>query len=479
MNTEAGSNGQPFRKTRPAYRTKLFGLAVIIFAIGACDNAKSPATNLEGLWQSRGYGKVAQVTSDNVRFVEWTPVSCLPTDKYPKNRFLSEFKVQPNHQEKTFAIRNDGTLSPIIFEPLNGGFDRLCPAGLTPRTDDPELNFEVLWHTFDQHYAFFSERNVDWDAVYAEFRPQINKKTTKRELRRALDTMLERLKDAHVSLYIDDHEVISVRSRIDSRLLKECREEMGANCHLHRYLKQRYSSSETTLRTTYLKNRFKTAFKERAIWGRIGESTGYIRIDSMEGLARRHHSSNDDLAALKPVLDAMLEDLGHLPNMIVDVRFNGGGHDAVALAIASRFTEKRRVFGSKRALENGHRTKRHDLTIEPSQDPRYQGRVAVLISSETASAAEVFTLAMRSLPQVTVVGEATMGVFSDELNRSLPNGWEFSLSNEIYLAPNGELFEASGVPPDIRSPFLSLEGYQDGVDTVIEAAIKTFKNSSD
>ena len=150
---------------------------------------------------------------------------------------------------------------------------------------------------------------------------------------------------------------------------------------------------------------------------------------------------------------------------------NGGGHDAVALAIASRFAGTRRVFGSKRAFENGHRTTQQDLIVEPADGPRYQGRVAVLTSSETASAAEVLTLAMRSLPQVTLVGEATMGIFSDELFRSLPNGWEFSLSNEIYLAPNDELFEATGVPPDVFSPFLSLEDHKNGVDSVIEAAI--------
>ena len=71
-----------------------------------------------------------------------------------------------------------------------------------------------------------------------------------------------------------------------------------------------------------------------------------------------------------------------------------------------------------------------------------------------------------------------MGVFSDEFYRSLPNGWEFSLSNEIYLAPNGELFEAAGVPPNVFSPFLSLNDHRSGADSVIEAAIATLRHSS-
>ena len=72
-----------------------------------------------------------------------------------------------------------------------------------------------------------------------------------------------------------------------------------------------------------------------------------------------------------------------------------------------------------------------------------------------------------------------MGIFSDEFYRSLPNGWEFSLSNEIYLAPNEESFEMTGVPPDVFSPFLSWEDHQNGVDSVIEAAIAALRHSSE
>lgn len=476
MITTAERARRPSPKKRPAHRTKLFGLAAsLLVVMGACDDAENAEFELEGLWQSRGYGMVVQATSDEVRVIERTPVSCLLTGKYSIDGFLSKLKVQPNPRERTFEIRHDGTLSAITFERLDDGarFDRLCPVGLTRQTRDPELNFEVLWHTFDQHYAFFSERKVDWDAVYAEFRPRIDDETTRRELRKTLGKILERLGDAHIALDIGDKDIVSVMSRSTNRLLKECRERRRAKCNLDRYVKDRYASSEKVLRTSYLENQFETAFKKNVIWGRFGESTGYFRIDSMSELVRGRHSSSDDLAALEPVLDDMLEDLGHLPNMIVDVRFNGGGHDTVALAIAGRFADSRRVFGSKRAFANGHRTPRQDLIVEPADGRRYKGRVVVLTSSETASAAEVFALAMRSLPRVTLVGEATMGILSDQFSRSLPNGWKFSLSNEIYLAPNDELFEATGVPPDVFSPFLSLDDQKKGVDSGIEAAIAT------
>ena len=479
MNTIAEEDSQPSSTRQSTHRAKLFALAAsIIAATGACGEAETAANDLTGLWRSRAYGIVAQVTPDDVVLIEHTPVSCLRVGKYAPARFLSDFEARPNYREKTFKMRHDGTLSTITFEALDPeGFDRLCPQGLTPRSNDPELNFEVLWHTFDEHYAFFSERKVDWDAVYTEFRPQISRKTTKKKLRRIFREILQRLGDAHVTLQIDGDDVVWVDSRLADRLLAECRKRRGRKCKFDDYLDERKKSFEKTLRSRYFDDEFKTAFKGEVIWGQIGKSTGYFRIDSMAGLVRGNHSSNDDLTALQAILDDVLEDLGDLPNMIVDVRLNGGGHDAVALAIASRFTDARRIFGSKSAFDKGRRTTQQDLVLEPADGRRYSGRVAVLTSSETASAAEVFVLAMRPLPQVTLVGEATMGIFSDELYRKLPNGWEVSLSNEIYRASDGALFEATGVPPDVFAPFLSLEDQQDGVDSVIEAAIRSLTAS--
>ena len=42
----------------------------------------------------------------------------------------------------------------------------------------PELNFEVLWHTFEDNYAFFKLRNIDWHAAYQKYRPLINANTS-------------------------------------------------------------------------------------------------------------------------------------------------------------------------------------------------------------------------------------------------------------------------------------------------------------
>ena len=43
---------------------------------------------------------------------------------------------------------------------------------------EPEKNFEALWKTFHERYAFFKLRGVDWQKQYKTHRPKVTKDTT-------------------------------------------------------------------------------------------------------------------------------------------------------------------------------------------------------------------------------------------------------------------------------------------------------------
>ena len=93
-----------------------------------------------------------------------------------------------------------------------------------------------------------------------------------------------------------------------------------------------------------------------------------------------------------------------------------------------------------------------------------------MTSSSTSSAAEIFAMSMRQRANTVLVGEATAGGFSDGLNKSLPHGTIFSLSNEFYLTPDNEEFEGVGVPVDIEQAFFTLEQREQGIDVGLEKA---------
>ncbi len=37
----------------------------------------------------------------------------------------------------------------------------------------PEKNFEFLWRFFDANYATFPAKHIDWQALYAVYRPRV------------------------------------------------------------------------------------------------------------------------------------------------------------------------------------------------------------------------------------------------------------------------------------------------------------------
>ena len=77
-----------------------------------------------------------------------------------------------------------------------------CEKVIMPASEsaDPGKTFETLWQTIDRGYSFFEYKNIDWNAVYQTYRPQINNNMTDRELFSKCSEMLNILKDGHVNL---------------------------------------------------------------------------------------------------------------------------------------------------------------------------------------------------------------------------------------------------------------------------------------
>jgi carboxyl-terminal processing protease len=152
---------------------------------------------------------------------------------------------------------------------------------------------------------------------------------------------------------------------------------------------------------------------------------------------------------LEEVLDDAIGSFGGAKAVIVDMSVNDGGFDSYARRIARRFAERATTAYFKRPGDNPDEKLQAVVLDPPADRPRFTGPVYVITSADTFSAAEVFTLAMRSLPNVTHLGETTDGSLSDELWKTLPNGWTLSVSNEIYIDSEGMLWEGKGIVPEI------------------------------
>ena len=120
-----------------------------------------------------------------------------------------------------------------------------------------------------------------------------------------------------------------------------------------------------------------------------------------------------------------------------------------------------------------HFTEPQEAWVTPSSRPGFRVPVVLLTGPDTISAGETFTMALIGRePHVTRIGLNTQGVFSDVLDRRLPNGWRFGLPNEAYLTKDGKAFDGSGVPPDVKTPFLSKADLAAGRDAALDKALE-------
>ncbi|MEL7221232.1 MAG: S41 family peptidase, partial [Bacteroidota bacterium] len=106
---------------------------------------------------------------------------------------------------------------------------------------------------------------------------------------------------------------------------------------------------------------------------------------------------------------------------------------------------------------------------------QYTGPIVILTSDFTASAAEVFLLLVKDLPNVTIIGDNTEGIFSDMYEFKLPNKWQVSLSHQQYLSKDKMNYEGIGIAPDILI-VNRREDLEGRYDPVLKEAINYLRN---
>jgi C-terminal processing protease CtpA/Prc len=167
------------------------------------------------------------------------------------------------------------------------------------------------------------------------------------------------------------------------------------------------------------------------------------------------HPVGDGCAVLSRVLG---QDRTQRPNgLIIDLRINGGGSDALGIHIAERLTDTPYLAYCERARNDPSDPARHTrpqpVYVTPARGPRHTGPVAVLTGGSTFSAGETFPQALMDRPRRTVrIGQPTQGVFSDVMTRKLPGGMSAWLPNEEFLTRSGRTFDGTGSAPHLTEP---------------------------
>jgi carboxyl-terminal processing protease len=432
-------------------------------------HACSSLRNLEGTWLSHGYGLALEASADAFTVYDVSEHSCFvdfegtpggdcrrPTlpvnfgsDEEPYRVIVSAEVFGPY-----MVLRDSGTSRYALHRTRS--LPAACAGGGTAQSDEPVENFDLFWEHMNEHYAFFALHGVDWQAAYARYRPMVDAQTSADELFEILSSMLATIPDYHLSL-ASPSEYYSREAPSDIVAAVP-----AINQHL---IANYFAAPEATV-----------TGNGQIAYRQLAGGVGYVLILGMAGyadpsvLATSEDADRSEVELAGAALDEALGALSDASSLIVDVRFNDGGMDAVSLALASRFADRKRLSYWRVARDEDRYTWPELFYVQPAGVSFGGKPVLLLTSAITVSAAETFTLAMRVLPQVQVMGERTAGSLSDVLTRQLANGWHLGLSSQRYTAADGVLYEGIGIPPDI---FVSLQpsAFAAGSDAIVEAAL--------
>ncbi len=449
-----------FRRTRPCGYVLDSGREAAAAGMESMErDRRQPAPpEPRGVWRSRGYGWSLELGRDGFTMADETAIGRRLCDQGPPGSFRDAFEEVGRDDDGAMRLKHRGDVTTYWFDEAAG---RRRPA-FDPPDSDPLRNFDALWALFDEHYAFFDLRGVDWREALRRLRPRL---VAGAALLDVAAELIAPLGDAHVSITAPER-VLDVTSPVRDRKLK-LTQTFGAPPWSQD--RQGYTDRlQGAFGQMFLGGRFKATANRMMIFGEAAPGIGYLTLFGEFGHADTARSRAaldlprgrleaasflaDEIEGLRRALDEAAAAMAHMRALIVDVRLNYGGYDRLALDFAGRFTTERRPAYRKLTHCKGAVVARQGIDVVPGGPSLAHLPVYLLTSRQTASAGEILVLAMMACPNVTRVGESTLGILSDNLYKRLPNGWEVSLSNEIYEAPDGGRYEAAGVPPQVATP---------------------------
>lgn len=160
--------------------------------------------------------------------------------------------------------------------------------------------------------------------------------------------------------------------------------------------------------------------------------------------------------------------------VVLDLRGNTGGHIFALAAVLGD------VFSSPVSMgEMIHRGQpsRWHRSISQRGGAHYVGPLAVVVSHDTASAAEIFAQLIQDYERGKVVGTRTAGAMLTSVFWPLAGGGKLQLSVYDYRSPKGRRLEGNGVVPDVLVEAPAEKARLGPDDRAVKAAVEALRPS--
>lgn len=343
-------------------------------------------------------------------------------------------------------------------------------------TKDPYYNYEKFWDELNDYYGlidFKSERYLNnefggWAGLYEDHKKYIYNGMEERELFSVLSSVLYRLRDSH-SYWLSDRApeyYFEIPNSFDyphpadvdwasNNGTRKASDSFGHGAYYmdiripSGYLKNGYYFGENLLYSgiidfNKLKEKSPVDIKLLNIDKRYGYLyiISFIKNNGLKNLNAAQDWSED--------VDLVLDYLGDIDGLIIDIRHNSGGFEGNLERILKRFvSRKRKLYTSytrNGPYKNNYRME--EYYINPT-DKGFRGDIVILTDRGTSSCGDLFALSLMDEDYVTLMGQNTHGVLSKVIARELPIGWSFRMSSGYTIGNNGKNYEEVGIKPDI------------------------------
>jgi carboxyl-terminal processing protease len=194
-----------------------------------------------------------------------------------------------------------------------------------------------------------------------------------------------------------------------------------------------------------------------AVWyedRRYGDTT-YIRFNAFM-----------DVPRLMPSFEQSIRDCEPCDGIVIDLRGNPGGIAAMAMGMSGFLTAERSFQLGTMHMKGVEL----NFVVNPRLDP-FEGPVAILIDSNSASTSEIFAGGLQDLGRARIFGTTSAGAALPSVIERLPNGDGFQHAIANYVSAGGQTLEGNGVTPD-EIVELERDVLLEGRDPVIDAALE-------
>ncbi|HJR08966.1 MAG TPA: S41 family peptidase [Pyrinomonadaceae bacterium] len=416
--------------------------------------------------------------------------------------------------------------------PLYTSFTSSAADRVTTATREGRLIvFDETWRTIRERYYDPALNGVDWDELRARLRPLAADAGGETEFYTILRRLTSRLRDAHTRVYAPDERFdwqrptyisvgVSLREIageiIVTQVERGSEAERGgvragdellsiegepvAEVFARRLTEEVGASTDVAARQQAASRLFKGTRDTfvNAVFRRADDGARASAATTKSVRLRRVLQTRPPALSVQktegfPVVNFNMfmpeiatdlmralrrEELREARGLVIDLRDNGGGHAETMTDIASAFLPRGTNLGEFTDREGrvaASPQTRAAMLFAADAVAEFRGRIVVLTSTRTASAAEIFAAALQESKRARVIGEHTCGcVLAIRRRHTLPDGGLLDISEMDFRTARHTRLEGTGVTPDeLVQP--TRRDLRDGRDPALERALNWLK----